>query len=624
MKKILFFLFFLIPCITFADKVDISTWEELAVAVQNAQEDDILSINSNLKANSKIDVDKKIVILGNGKVINLDFDYTGTLFNILSGGNLIFSDVVFDGENKWSWKSEDDKNDPYKSSTEYLNVGDKILSSVLITASGSLKFENSYIKNFYSTDEIYPIVKISGTIDDKVSFIMENSSVINCYGPFLSASYGNIEFNNNTTFSDNYGHGNKGGIFQLSNSEMIINNAVLKNNFGRARSGTIFGVVKNSLLIFNDGLIDNNIAKYHGSTSTGSVITLESGAGFTMNGGVIKNNVGTLSSVIASRWTNTADSGDLGVHLNGGTIMNNSTYVDTWNNASVFLRSGAIVGKDFVVDGNVVVNNTSASLTNNGIISNVVVNDSTAVVINNGEIRGDINITAGSFTNNGNINNVYETDSQIVNNGTIKGNYIRKLTPSATQKVVTIDTNGGKISNGGFSLLDILIDGNTVLELNKYVDGVEKRGHTFTGEWYIDNELTQKFDSSIMINDNVTLYAKYSVNKYKVIWKIDEIQKEELVAYGEKIPLIDTPKKDGFEFVKWDGYHDDLLMSDSNIEFVAVWKELESPPINEEIISEETIQSPNTGAFVNFISIIVILLCGIVLINLSKRKIYKI
>ena len=72
-----------------------------------------------------------------------------------------------------------------------------------------------------------------------------------------------------------------------------------------------------------------------------------------------------------------------------------------------------------------------------------------------------------------------------------------------------------------------------------------KEGHTFSG-----------WDSIpiIMPAADVTINGTFAVNSYKVTYTIDgEIFATDSIVYGDSIPLIDTPVKDGHTFSGWDG-----------------------------------------------------------------------
>lgn len=70
-----------------------------------------------------------------------------------------------------------------------------------------------------------------------------------------------------------------------------------------------------------------------------------------------------------------------------------------------------------------------------------------------------------------------------------------------------------------------------------------KEGHTFVGWGEVDQTVPAH---------EVEYFAKYNVNKYKVTYIIDgQEYAVDSVAYGESIPIIDAPIRNGYEFNNW-------------------------------------------------------------------------
>lgn len=504
-KVVLFFIAFFTFCIidVSAAEYNVSTEEELIMALNNQSEEVVINLNSDISVNNLISITGKILINGNGHTISLSDGYSGVMFNV--SGTLDLSNVKFDGNNDWYWVSEEARLNPDVSGDELtLVVSDKKITNNLIEVVGTLKINNSYIYNYYidgTINDTNTFIKVNGA-DSKV--VIESTTLDNLYGSFVFVIGGKVEFNNSKIINC-YGLGNKGSLFKQNGGELFIDNSVLKDNCGRARSGSLIGAVNGALVTFNSGLIDNNIAKYHGTNSTGSMITIESGAGFVMNGGTISNNVGTLSSVISSRWTN--DPNDKGIYLNGGVIKNNTTTKTSWVGASVFLRSACVVGENMTIVGDVVVNNTNASLENNGTINGkVTLNDSTATAVNNGSIA-DLDLLNGEFTNNKSIINVYELDTQVINNGVVTGSYVKELSEVEGKIIVKFDLNDGKDVDTGYTSIDKLYDLNYML-LDDDIPEAERDGYTFEG-WFTDSKFTKELDLDSELTENTIIYAKW-------------------------------------------------------------------------------------------------------------------
>ena len=528
MKRIFMFIISIIIMFTFnvsALEYNVSNEEELINALSNQSTNDTINLNDNIAINNNISITGNVLINGNGYTISYGNAYSAKLFKVT--GSLELLNMKLNGNNNWNWKNEEDrfKTDVYGNETT-LNIGDKIINSNVFEVTGNLKLTNSTVHDYFFTGsdgDTNSFIKATG---ENSKVIIDNSVVENLYGTFIYMTNGKVELNNNSKIINSYGLGNKGALLKMNGGELLINNATLKDNCGMARSGSLIGAVNNSLITFNDGLIDNNVAKYHGSNSTGSMITLETGAGFVMNGGVISNNVGTLSSVIATRWTNNPD--DRGVILNGGIIKNNTATKNSWLYASVFVRSSLIIGKDMIITGDVVVNNTNATMENNGIIEGkVTLNDTTAKAVNNGIIK-NVDVLKGEFINNNLIENAYELNTQIDNKGTITKDYIKELSDVEGKVIVEFDLDDGKEKGTGYTVLDKIYDLNYKFTLDDILE-VEKEGYNFIG-WFTDSEYKNKLEDEIELKENIVIYAKWE--------KIPEVKVPDTYLSVNKILII--------------------------------------------------------------------------------------
>ena len=528
MKRIFMFIISIIIMFTFnvsALEYNVSNEEELINALSNQSTNDTINLNDNIAINNNISITGNVLINGNGYTISYGNAYSAKLFKVT--GSLELLNMKLNGNNNWNWKNEEDrfKTDVYGNETT-LNIGDKIINSNVFEVTGNLKLTNSTVHDYFFTGsdgDTNSFIKATG---ENSKVIIDNSVVDNLYGTFIYMTNGKVELNNNSKIINSYGLGNKGALLKMNGGELLINNATLKDNCGMARSGSLIGAVNNSLITFNNGLIDNNVAKYHGSNSTGSMITLETGAGFVMNGGVISNNVGTLSSVIATRWTNNPD--DRGVILNAGIIKNNTATKNSWLYASVFVRSSLIIGKDMIITGDVVVNNTNATMENNGIIEGkVTLNDTTAKAVNNGIIK-NVDVLKGEFINNNLIENAYELNTQIDNKGTITKDYIKELSDVEGKVIVEFDLDDGKEKETGYTVLDKIYDLNYKFTLDDILE-VEKEGYNFIG-WFTDSEYKNKLEDEIELKENIVIYAKWE--------KIPEVKVPDTYLSVNKILII--------------------------------------------------------------------------------------
>lgn len=103
----------------------------------------------------------------------------------------------------------------------------------------------------------------------------------------------------------------------------------------------------------------------------------------------------------------------------------------------------------------------------------------------------------------------------------------------------------------------------------------EKVGHTFEG-WYEDLSYETPFSFDTMVEPNITLYAKWSVNSYTITFDsaggslVSSITKD----YGEMVEAPDAPEKLGHTFIAWlyDGEpYDFETMPAKDINLTAEW-----------------------------------------------------
>ena len=76
-----------------------------------------------------------------------------------------------------------------------------------------------------------------------------------------------------------------------------------------------------------------------------------------------------------------------------------------------------------------------------------------------------------------------------------------------------------------------------------------REGYTFGG-WYTDAACTTAFDITSVVTADITLYAKWTVNKYTVSFEVDGIEDQE-VAYNGKATEPTAPTKTGYTFGGW-------------------------------------------------------------------------
>ena len=160
---------------------------------------------------------------------------------------------------------------------------------------------------------------------------------------------------------------------------------------------------------------------------------------------------------------------------------------------------------------------------------------------------------------------------------TTKFDSTTKLTSNVTlyAKWEKIVLNVSFNTNGGSDVETIKVDYNKKLTLP---ENPTKVGHTFVG-WYQDTSLTNEFNVNTSITKDITLYAKWEINVYKVSFETNSstVISDLTVVYNNKVNLPQTPTKEGYSFVGW--YQDkdltvefdkDTLIT-SNITLYAKW-----------------------------------------------------
>ena len=398
----------------YTDAVYVENQEQLVAALNDTkivnvyvEKDIVISQKLSVAPIPESEEERVVKINGNGHTIKYDGSYNSTILEVPERVSVNFNDVVIDGDNHW-YLGEDADGDSWYDNY-IVSSGGAEVSNYIFKNSGTLSLGSGVVikdivfnsGNSNYNGDIGVIYSSGGTLN------LDGVSLDNCAGLFVNAVSTEVKITGNTVVSNNFGYGNKGGMFIINNSTATIDgNAKINNNRSVVRSGAIFGLVNNSTLIMNGGQINNNVIETYGSNTAGAMIVIESGSGMVMNGGEINGNTGALAGAIASRWNSGSYGTSDGIFLNGGTIKDNTSIGSSWNNASVFLRSKGSIGANMVIDGIVSVNSDGV-LDNAGTINgNLFVTHTSAVVNNSGTINGNVNVTVATatFNNTGTVN----------------------------------------------------------------------------------------------------------------------------------------------------------------------------------------------------------------------------
>ena len=98
-----------------------------------------------------------------------------------------------------------------------------------------------------------------------------------------------------------------------------------------------------------------------------------------------------------------------------------------------------------------------------------------------------------------------------------------------------------------------------------------KTGYSFAG-WYEDDDLTKAYTFTTMPDDDITVYAKWTVNQYTITWKDgDEVLKTITQDYGSAVVAPANPTKYGYVFEGWNRQIPSTMPAE-NITITAVWE----------------------------------------------------
>jgi len=353
-----------------------------------------------------------LTIDGNGHTITWADGYTGTLINVESGVAVTTKNLTIDGENAFTFYNdtttvengqnwytrfvdvgEEDKainaNVIVNAGNLTLGEGTKIQNVTIASDSGNGKTSNTETGGFYLMyNDDLALIKSNG---GKVT--MDGASITGNAGLVLNAIQAETVLKD-AAIDGNMGVGNKGGIIIANGGTMVITDTSICSNKAMARSATILGVINGAEVTFNaQSKMDNNKHIGVGSNTAGAMVVLEGASQFVMNGGSISNNAGGRAGAIASRWVGGSHGQheDTSIVLNAGTITGNTASNDSWNNASVFLRSPAAIGEGMTIEGPIVVNAAPAELDVTGGTFNgsLIVTDGLSAEITGGTFNYD-------------------------------------------------------------------------------------------------------------------------------------------------------------------------------------------------------------------------------------------
>ncbi|MBR5091581.1 MAG: InlB B-repeat-containing protein [Ruminiclostridium sp.] len=371
------------------------------------------------------------------------------------------------------------------------------------------------------------------------------------YSAFANAENG-VAYSSNTTVStaalnnvtlkaanliESYTTNLNGGTYVVSGSTNVPNRL---NVYGNV---TIL-LAKNATLRADEGItVDSGntltIAGENGrvfaGTSNGSTFTaMDNDAGIGSSRGARTGNIIIKSgTVYANGGRNAAGIGGNGssVQITGGNVTaNGGTY-------------GAGIGSGYGDNGSDVTI-TGGNVTAKG--------GSNAAGIGSGYSSSNSSITLSYSSNNdsiyassysGNINflkTMYTSDGQVAKSNNING---VKLSSKATTFTVSFESNGA-----GYISPKTVNAGQTL----SVIPYVEKSGYVFDG-WYLDRNFYNRFYDNMIIDSNITLYAKWIANGYTITYVTNggTSVRSRQVRAGDPIGASELSYRDGYEFTGW-------------------------------------------------------------------------
>ena len=340
-----------------------------------------------------------------GKTITWADGYNGTLFNVETGASLTLKDVTIDGENAFTFYNdtttvEDDQNwytrfvdvgeeDKAINDNVIVNAGNLTLDSVRITGvtiasdGDNGKTANTETGGYYLMyNDDLAIIKSTG---GKVSIL--DSNIEGNAGMILNAD-NTITTLTNTKVEYNMGCGRNGGLIDLVGGTFTATDSSICYNKAMARCATVIGVTTGAVAKIVDTKIEYNKHLGVGSNTAGSMIVVRENSSFIMEGdSSISYNEGGRAGAIASRF----GTADADIQLVSGTITGNTASNDSWNGASVFLRTPATIGEGMKVDGTIAVNAAPGALeiTGGEFNGSLTVADGLTAVISGGTFNYD-------------------------------------------------------------------------------------------------------------------------------------------------------------------------------------------------------------------------------------------
>lgn len=315
LKYILPVIFFLFPIMTYAETINVTSYNDLKTAIENGKTDIIMS--ENMEFDSSITITNEIRINGNGKSLNRATDYKGNLFTIKTEGTLTIQNLKIDlGAPGWKMDYEN-RYYTQPNNKGYIRVpvingeNDNIANASVFKNSGNLTLENTEIKNGRSTESG---TLISGAGNNTLNSVTINHIHSNKNGGAIYQTAGNLYINNLVSKEISVGLPNSSPIpngatlYIINGNELKINGATIEENFAQG-NGAVF-ISKTNTEIEDITFRKNKVG------NDGSTLSLESqteSKKFILNNGIFEDNIGyavtgqSMGTIWLSKWISTPE-----------------------------------------------------------------------------------------------------------------------------------------------------------------------------------------------------------------------------------------------------------------------------------------------------------------------------
>lgn len=185
------------------------------------------------------------------------------------------------------------------------------------------------------------------------------------------------------------------------------------------------------------------------------------------------------------------------------------------------------------------------------------------------------------------------TEEETTEENTTEESTTETETSSGDKEDVKEEYTVSFVTNCDTLLSDIKVEKNSVLT---NIPSITKNGYKLEG-WYLDSNYTNKFDVTMPIAGNITLYAKWieETNTVEFVGTDYEVLE---VKSGSKVTKPNDPVKEGYKFMGW--YQDQLFTNvfdfdntiiNSNIKIYALFEKINTSDITDKSCGSGTVVS---------------------------------